>query len=191
MTALAVAAIDQGADWIVPFDADEWWYSPFGPIAEVLEKVSEQWLAVPATLYDHVATGSDPDEADPVKRIGWRRRNAAPLPKVACRARGDIRIAQGNHGVAYDGGTTTFDAQLVVRHFPYRSAEQFVRKARNGAEAYAATDLPDEVGAHWRGYGRILEAQGEEALADVFREWFWVRFPDLDRHELIFDPVSV
>jgi glycosyltransferase involved in cell wall biosynthesis len=185
-TALAqIARSDHHADWIVPFDADEVWYSPFGRIADVLEGIEPQWLVAAARLYDHVATAQDPDDPDPVGRIGWRRPDPVPLPKVACRWRDDLTIEQGNHGARYDGGATIRDGLLVVRHFPYRSAEQFVRKARNGAAAYNATNLPPEVGAHWRQYGAIAEAHGDDACADIFRTWFWSADPEQD--QLIFD----
>ncbi len=71
----------------------------------------------------------------------------------------------------------TVSGVLQVRHFPYRSAAQFVRKAITGAAAYACTDLPPDQGAHWRAYGEIAERHGTEALADVFREHFWFRSP--------------
>lgn len=188
MTTLARLAYEMfGADWIVPFDADEVWYSPFGRIADVLEGIAPQWLVASATLYDHVATGDDGADQDPVRRILWRRVEPGALPKVACRFREDLTIEQGNHGAYFDGGTTILPGQLVVRHFPYRSAEQFVRKARNGAEAYRATELPPDVGAHWRQYGAIAEAHGDEACADIFRQWFWVADPKSDP-DLVFDP---
>lgn len=189
MTRLAHEAAALGADWVLPFDADEIWYSPFGRIADVLADLAPQWLAAEATMYDHVPTGADPAEDDPVRRIRWRRKAAGALPKVACRSRSDLEIAQGNHSAIYNGGTTSMPGQLVIRHFPYRSAEQFVRKARNGAEAYAAAvGLSADAGLHWRRYGDILRAHGEEALADVFRQWVWVRFPELDE-SLMLDPV--
>jgi glycosyltransferase involved in cell wall biosynthesis len=155
MTALAARAAQQGADWIVPFDADECWYSPFGKIADILADLPQAVAA--AALYDHVPTAVDPEGA-PLDRIGWRRHTPAELPKVACRAALPVTIEQGNHGAHYPTGQV--DGQLVVRHFPYRSAEQFVRKARNGAQAYAATDLPDDQGKHWRDYGALLDAHG-------------------------------
>mgnify|MGYP003433517625 FL=1 len=185
MTRLAhLARSEYGADWVVPFDADEWWYSPHGRIGDVLEGL-DAWPIVTAELYDHVATGVDPDGLSPVQSMGWRRRTAAPLPKVACRTAPDLVIEQGNHGARYDAPAPQTSG-LVVRHFPYRSAEQFARKAVNGAEAYAATDLPEDVGRHWREYGRIAAECGVEALHDVFRRWFWVAEPSDD---LIFDPV--
>jgi hypothetical protein len=188
MTALArYAAKEHGAGWIVPFDADEWWYSPHGRIADVLEAVAPQWLACSATLYDHVPTGQDKPADDLVSTIRWRRAHPGAMPKVACRWRDDLVIEQGNHGAWYSGGATVLPGQLVVRHFPYRSAEQFVRKARNGAAAYAATDLPPDVGQHWRQYGAIAEAHGDEACADIFRQWFWVADPTAEPG-LIYDP---
>jgi len=34
-----MARVEHGADWVVPFDADEWWYSPHGRIGDVLEGI--------------------------------------------------------------------------------------------------------------------------------------------------------
>lgn len=188
MTALAQVAADAGAEWVVPFDADEWWYSPFGRIGDILEGIPGQYLTASAALYDHVATGADPDNLSPLYRMGWRRRLPGPLPKVACRTRADLVIEQGNHAARYEGHTTCLTGQLVVRHFPFRSAEQMTRKAINGAAAYAATDLPLDVGAHWRQYGALIDAHGPDALHPVFREWFFVEQPEADE-ALIFDPV--
>lgn len=189
MTALAHLVADAGAEWVVPFDADEWWYSPFGRVGDVLASVPAQYLTASAALYDHVATGVDPADPDPLRRMGWRRRDPGALPKVACRTRGDLVIMQGNHGARYHGGATDWPEQLVVRHFPFRSAEQMVRKTRNGAAAYAATvGLPEDAGKHWRDYGALLEAHGPEALHGVFAEWFFVEAPE-EAPELIFDPV--
>lgn len=199
MTELARRArTELAAEWVVPFDADEWWYSPFGRIADVLAEVAEQWLVVPAPLFDHVATGlDDPAELDPIRRLGWRRPNRNPLPKVAARFRSDLVIAQGNHDAIYRGRATYFDELLVVRHFPYRSPAQLVRKVRNGAAAYRAAgdSLSTELGAHWRQWGDLLDAEGEEAIAELFRTWYWRARPGKphtigDEHQpaLLFDP---
>lgn len=185
MTALANLAREQGADWVVPFDADEWWYSPFGRIADILNGIPAQWLIASATLYDHVSTALDPDETDPTKRIRYRRLNPAPIPKVAVRCLDNLIIDQGNHGATYGFRPAALPGRLVIRHFPYRSAEQFISKVRNGAKAYSASDLPESAGAHWRGYGRILADSGEEVCAEIFRTWFW----QPDATDLIFDPV--
>lgn len=190
MSALAVDAFDRGADWIVPCDADEIWYSPFGRIGDVLGDVGVSHVA-PAVLFDHVATAADDAGcADPVARLKWRRPTPAGLPKVACRANEHLVIEQGNHGAHYSDGASWLQVPggelLVVRHFPYRSVEQMARKARNGAAAYAATDLPPSAGAHWRQYGQILAEHGIDGIRSVFETWFFSADPEADG--LVFDP---
>lgn len=177
------AAVKRDATIVVPFDADEFWYSPFGRIADVLA-TQPDGLVFTAELFDHVATGTDGDELDPVERMGWRRRESIPLPKVAARPFPRLTLEQGNHSAHYGD---TVHGQLVVRHFPYRSPEQFVTKVRNGAAAYAATDLPEEMGKHWRDYGRLLDGGGPEALHGVFYAWFHCATPQLDA-TLLYDP---
>jgi hypothetical protein len=116
------------------------------------------------------------DEPHLVQLALRRQPHRAPLPKVAFRWQDGAVIHQGNHGVTLPTAASSVGG-LEVRHFPYRSVEQFVRKARNGAAAYAATDLPVDVGAHWRSYGELLERYGEEVLHDVFRRHFWFLSP--------------
>lgn len=194
MTRLAHLAHETwGADWIIPFDADEIWYSPFfDRIADHLNETAEQWLVMPADVYDHVATGlDDQTESDPTKRIEYRRVEPLPLPKVACRWRRDLTIEMGNHGARYHGGATVHETQLVVRHFPYRSVDQLIRKVRNGAAAYAATDLGEQYGAHWRQWGQILDQSGPEAIDELFHEWYYDPDPNRADTDKLFDPAPV
>lgn len=188
MSGLAHDALDQGADWVVPFDADEVWRGHHKTVKETLEGLPDWILVCEAALYDHVATGLDSlNGRGPVKSMRWRRATPAPLPKVAVRALPGVAIHQGNHGATFrdEDRPPIIKHLLTVKHFPYRSVEQMIRKARNGALAYAATDLPEEVGAHWRGYGRLTDEQ----LGDVFRQWFWS--PDPHRDGLVEDPVRL
>lgn len=192
MTDMAKVARNHGAEWVVPFDSDEVWYSPFGTIKDILNDIAPQWLVATADIYDHVSSSEDDlSELNPVKRIGWRRITKGVLPKVACRWREDLVIEQGNHSGKYDGGATFQNGFLVIRHFPYRSGEQFCNKARNGLAAYEATDLSEEVGAHWRGYGAILKSQGEEVLKEeVYKRWFHLDNPR-SLENVIYDPAPI
>lgn len=200
MTELAFQArVNHGADWIVPFDADEWWYSPFGRIGDILDGLASQWLVMEAVLYDHVATGEDWDVADPIERLRWRRQAPAPLPKVACRWREDLVIEMGNHGASYTGGPSKFESQLIIRHFPYRSVEQLIRKIRNGAAAYKATELDPTYGAHWRQWGEALDDpfRGEHWIQELFYTWYYRERPKMALNidgeiqpPLILDPVA-
>jgi hypothetical protein len=196
MSRLAELARERGADWIVPWDADEVWCSKHGRLADVLEAHTPDYGLVTAELYDHVATGRDPDVADPVVRMVYRRRNGLPLPKVAARAVEGLVIEQGNHWARHPvPARFTEKPALFVHHLPYRSVEQVIRKVRNGAQAYAAaTGLPEEAGAHWRQWGRL----SDEQLGDVFRKWFWRADPmvavNIDgEHQppLLYDPAPL
>lgn len=186
----AYAAQEHSAAVVVPFDADEVWYSPFGRVADVLADFPQASIFT-ALLYDHVASSEDDSsEADPVRRIGWCRREPCPLHKVAVRPYPRVTIHQGNHGADFGETVSEATGLLVVRHFPYRSVGQFVSKVRNGAAAYAATDLPEETGKHWRDYGRLLDSGGPDAIAEVFKAWFYAAAPREDS-SLIYDPAPV
>jgi hypothetical protein len=186
MSRLAEQAARHGATWIVPFDADEIWVSWAGRIREVLPALPPANVAL-AQLTNHYSTAIDPAEPDPFRRMVWRSSDAASLPKVAFRWEPGAVIHQGNHGVTLPSGRSEVDA-LEIRHFPYRSAEQFVRKAVNGAAAYKLTDLPVTEGAHWRAYGEIHDRLGDKGLGDVFRTHFWYLSPT--DSGLVLDPAS-
>lgn len=169
MTALAHRAAEEGAEWIVPFDADEWHYSDDGRIADVLRSCAE--VVAVASSHNHVATAEDsPEEADPIARLRWREREPYYLPKIACRALPSMTIGLGNHTVEYGVEVDRVWGKIAIRHFPYRSLEQFERKVKNGAAAIRATGFAENVCDHWRAYGAALRAGGPQALERIFYE---------------------
>ncbi len=162
ITLLARAAARAGAGWVVPFDADELWSAPGGSIADWLHGCGAAVVQVP--VFNHMPTEhDDAGEPDPVRRLRWRKRLPNRLHKVAFRSHPRARLAQGNHGVSRRGRRTR---GLEIRHFPYRSEEQFVRKVRQGGAALAATDLEAETGRHWR----ALAACDDDALRTAWRQ---------------------
>jgi len=178
MTRLARAALVGGATWVVPFDADEIWVGSLGTVAETLRAHEADFGIVTAELYDHVATAKDPKVGDMVDRLPWRRTYPLDLPKVACRATDDLTIEQGNHNATYSRvpAARTPSPRLTVHHYPYRSLEQFIRKVRNGADAYAAApDLGGNVGRHWREWGDFTDDQ----LRALFHEYYYREEPEL------------
>ncbi len=179
MTLLARAAARAGAGWVIPFDADEVWLAPSGTLAQWLGTCDAAVVQVP--MFNHVPTPTDDTtEPDPVRRLRWRKTQPNALHKVAFRAHRRARLAYGNHGVTRRGRRT---GGLEIRHFPYRSEEQFVRKLRQGSDALNATDLTEKMGVAWRGLG----ARDDERLRATWHtlvqtqklpiEW-WV--PDCD-----------
>lgn len=192
MSDLAARFADPG-DWIVPYDTDELWYSRAGRISEVLADIHTEHVVVSATLLDHYGTAVDKRDPDVFRSFVWRKQQPGALPKVAFRYEPDAVIAAGNHGVFLPSGRSlgactqeTATASLEIRHFPYRSPQQFVRKGVNGGQALALTDLPESSGMHWRGYRAIAEAHGTEALEQVYRDYFWFLVPW--EHGMICDP---
>lgn len=195
MTALAeLAARDFNAKWIIPFDADELWCSTDGaPLADVLADVPKGIDEVVVPLYDHFSTAlDDSDQPVPFLRMGWRKRWYAALHKVAIRWQPGGTIHQGNHGVTlpeFSGLTTT--EPIEIRHFPYRSAEQMIAKALQGAAAYvAAPDLPEDMGRHWRDYAALIKRFGPQE----FREQVWGRYFHLfspKDEDMVYDPAPL
>lgn len=193
-TRLARTAYDLGHEWVVPCDADEFWYSPHGRIADVLSGLPRTALFARAVLFDHIGTILD-EPGPPVERLAWRFNAPGALPKVACRLTPDLEIGMGNHDAAGFGKVRSdsphaLDGILVVRHYPWRSPEQFLRKITNGARAYAAApDLSPAFGEHWRAFGLPDDPGFEEACLSWFWHWGFAGDPRA-RDDLVRDPLA-
>jgi glycosyltransferase involved in cell wall biosynthesis len=180
MGALAAEAHEYGADWIVPFDADEIWYANGDRLAEELRLVPRGIEAVSVPMYNHFRTALDSADPRPVVSMMYRADERNQLNKVAYRWSPSAQIWPGNHGVSIDGRAPfTEKSPLMIRHFPYRSPEQMVRKAVNGLEAYrAAPELPAMLGSHWRQYGELIERYGAaQFVDDVWFKYYFKMVP--------------
>lgn len=157
MTRLAQQAGEMGADWVLPFDADEVWY-PLGyrTLGEAFDACTD-FDVIAAPGYDHIRTHEDADRWCPFAAIPKRRRRTQQMPKVAFRAHPAALLHMGNHDVEHPGARTT--GPLAFRHFQYRSLEQMARKLRNGREAYEASTIHPMHGTHWREGGLLTDEQ--------------------------------
>lgn len=186
-TNLAHIAADCGATWIVPCDADELLYTWSGrSLADEIRACNADVIGIP--LWNHYCTAQDADSPNPFERMVWRQAERNPMDKMLYRYRADLTIAQGAHRILDAQGVPleAVGVSLGMRHFSYRSPEHFVRKAINGYAAYNATDLPEWVGAHWRQYGQLIEAHGEQAGRAWFLEHFY--YPDPVAAGMRYDP---
>lgn len=169
MTALARAAEAEGADWIVPFDADEIWYSPTGrPFGELLADIP--FDVIKAYGWDHIATHTDDPALGVLERIVHRRADTQKFPKVMFRAGAPFRLHMGDHDVDRAGRRLDAYGLIEYRHFQFRSLEQMTRKYRNGKQAYDATDLPRLHGTHWREGGALTDSQLAARWAELCDE---------------------
>lgn len=173
MTALAHKMGERGAEWIVPFDFDEIWLADHGTLAEYLRSSPADILT--AVGWDHVAKPDDEPHDNPFLRSPWRRSYPQTLPKVAFRYHPEAAIQMGNHDVFRPGRR---DNGLSLRQVQYRSLEQLKRKLRNGAAAYAASDVHELHGTHWREW----DGRPDEDFAD-----YWARLQA--ETDLVYDPI--
>jgi hypothetical protein len=103
-------------------------------------------------------------------------------------------VAAGKHPVEEATGLTATQGLCphpprhgdTLRHFSFRTEDQYVRKIRNGEKAYAATTLPETTGAHWRMWRDLPD----EAIRDHFRQWFFCENPHADQ-TMIKDPAPL
>jgi glycosyltransferase involved in cell wall biosynthesis len=149
MTNLARQAHDMGADWVLPFDADEIWYGIDQPIAQALDGTPAD--VIMAAGWDHIVTTPGDQPFSP-----WRRPDPQRLSKVAFRATATAELNMGNHDVRGVGPYRT-GGVLEYRHFQYRSLAQMTRKLRNGRAAYEASTVHELHGTHWREGGLLTD----------------------------------
>lgn len=154
MTWLADRATEYGAKWIIPFDADEFWMGYNCTIRESLHRT--QASIAYAKLYNQFK------QLDKTWALDSRPH---PDSKVAFRPNGQQIIEMGNHAVLCSGLRDT--ELLWVLHRPWRSFEQFKRKLKQGAASLDITDLPEELGYHWRRLGTASEQELKNLWDDL------------------------
>lgn len=151
MTYLTHRAQRAGATWVVPFDADEFWFGVEGTLAEVLS-TSKNTVEI-SQLYNLFPTASGDLVLDTTAHFD---------PKVCFKSWRSSVVTMGNHRVLRPGAQGT--DRVVILHLPWRSRQQLQRKLMQGAKALELTDLPEDLGYHWRKNGELSEKQ----LADIW-----------------------
>lgn len=146
MTALSRIAYKHGAQWIVPFDADEMWFAKGSTVAEFL--VSSHLCISNAAMYNVY-----PGSSGAVAKMDSTQQ---PMGKVAFRATYFALLGIGNHlvyrsGEAGDG--------LFIAHLPWRNIEQLQRKVRQGRQALESASLPINMGSHWRALAALTDEE--------------------------------
>lgn len=159
MTRLAELATRAGADWIVPFDADEYWFAPEGELASWLRQRDAD--VVEADWYDMVLSSGLPITSESAFLMDS---TPSELRKVAFRSLPAATLGIGNHTVRRLGDRSV--ERLKVAHARWRSFEQISRKVRQGAAAMAATGRTD-YGTHWSQAAALEDDEIERMWADL------------------------
>jgi hypothetical protein len=196
-TRMARLAGEQGADWIITADADEFWYPASGSF--------QCELAVEASVLRCPRNNMLPDRQDKsgdgsslcdctlrvVKPYPFSEQNFSPEPvlgkgqpltllklhpKVICRPAGLRKIESGNHVAKHWGKTVDCEA-IRIYHYPIRSYDEFEKKVINlGSSLESNPRLPRYTAWHVRRwYG--LYKQG------VLRKEYNLLVPDGDTRE--------
>jgi hypothetical protein len=183
-TSIAREMHADGFDWLLPFDADEFWDTGSERLRDVLD--ASQAGVLRALVVNFVQTRSCRNaERGDLMRIDHRvpphgrgramnrelvERGEVPyvaidgVPKVVTRLAADTTIAMGTHNATTSSGTTLDAPTLRVLHAPLRSFEQLRHKAENGRRV-AAVHAGPNVGWHSRRFARLEAEDGLE------REW--------------------
>lgn len=142
-TRLAQQAYEDGADWVLCTDSDEFWYARGGAtIAETLAALPDDVGALGAQMWQHL----DYDYREP---------NPKPLMKVAFRAANGVRVANGNHDAFGWQGKADLDV-LALREVQYRGFDHFCHKIEQRC-ATLDPSLPPGEGTHhtqYRGWSK-------------------------------------
>jgi glycosyl transferase family 2 len=206
-TGLAQEALRAGADWIVPFDADEFWYAPCRPFRQVLAssnagalraqvlhyiQAREQSRRSPEALLTITRraprTIGPPDHGRALveaQKIGYVE--AMYSPKWISRVSMNLEISAGNHSAGNLAGQPETTMELVCLHAPIRSRDTLVLKAAQSRRLEAARRPPAD-GWHTHRVRRLLEEGSIDA------EWAANSYKDdaLDvygtQRPVVFDP---
>lgn len=206
-TRLAREALRDGADWILPFDADEFWYAPGGDFRGVLTESSAG--ALQAQVVNFIQRRSQ-RASSPDALLRMTRRAPSPVgppkhaqnlvnskeiafvekayqPKWISRPTEGITIKSGNHRIDGLRGPKEATGEIICLHAPLRSRASL--EARMGW-AYRIDEAGFGPGQakNMRRWGRI---EGEAAIE---MEWAANSYQDdfLDvygeQHKVVFDP---
>ena len=134
---LAAMAGNDGAEWILPNDIDEFAYSVDGKtIVDTLSNLDSSIHKLYMRVYPHK---------------GWNMRFVEPhgMPKVAYRYTPDARVVWGSHEVSQPSNDTGGVWNILdMREMQYRSYEHFVEKAHARQAHLSPQDKANGVGGH-------------------------------------------
>lgn len=158
---LAQRAWWAGAAWIVPFDADEFWFARSGVLADALRTTS---ASIVRARVVNLVPASDNDDMRTVTDRVYRCDSGTFAPKIAFRAHPMALVGPGNHGVNLRGPVADLG---VIAHLPYRSTAQMTRKFRNGAAGLDGAGDAAAIGWHWRAGASLEQPELHEVWARI------------------------
>lgn len=151
ITRLSYMAADKGADWIIPFDADEYWIDPLGTtVREVLEGLPPDVLKVHCAVFKHAT---------------WDQKYVTqnPMGKTCFRPSPEMTVWWGNHDVTLSTAGEEEHGLLEIRELQYRDYPHFLAKIQKARDLFASWAVPEEHGHHMR---QLVEMTPEQLVAE-------------------------
>jgi len=161
MTVLAKGARRLGAKWIVPFDADEFWFGRECSLGELLRK--EKSAVVYGELFNAFPISHENLNVDAKMAMS----DSVAVKKVAFRAHRFASLCMGCNEV-YRGVPKTDG--IYVLHLPWRSKDQLQRKMAQGKKAILSSSKADWAGGHWVRFGDLTLEEVNE-IWDSLTNW--------------------
>jgi len=170
ITELALEAFLGGADWVIPIDADEFWYALGGDFRKVLEESTAGALSVKVVNFIQRREQRGPS-SDALLHMTWRVPQAiGPLervqelvktrqnayiemmypPKWISRASLALHIGVGNHEVTGLPGSSEAIDTIVCLHAPLRSRSVFEAQLGHARRAAEAGNFKTWHWQHWQ-----------------------------------------
>lgn len=207
ITELAREAFGEGAEWVVPIDADEFWHAPKGSFRSVLKKSKaglikarvvqfiqrrEQEESAPDALLHMTRRAPEPIGPDQARRELLESRRISyvemqyPSKNIIRRAP-EVTISKGNHSARGVNGPREKTERILCLHAPLRSKAALKAKVevgRRGEEAGRREDQSWHL-TRWRRLdeeGRIEEEWAANSYAGGFLDLYGTPRPT------VFDP---
>ena len=210
-TKIAREAFGEGADWVVPIDADEFWYAPGGDLRGVLEQSEagalratglnfiqrrEQEESVPDALlhmtrriHEPVAAerGNRKPAADLVESQQIASVEIEPVRKWISRPTATIEMFRGNGKVEGVAGLKRATDEIVRLHAILRSRARLRAKAEGGERSKEAGSKPNQSShlMRWKRLkdeGRLKQEWAANSYAGDCLDVYGVR------RKTVFDP---
>jgi hypothetical protein len=187
-TGLAREAVARGAEWVLPVDADELWWTPGGSLADVLGRSAAGGLVCPVDSFAqdrsrphrHLASllsmrwrvparVPEPEARGPVGVGSASFLEMTYPPKCVSRASAELVIHPGNHHVDHQPGPTADTHDIVVLHAPVRDRDRVRLRAMVGQRMALVHEDP-QVSWHNRRFGpdapdEVVEAEWRSCSA--------------------------
>lgn len=162
VTTLAYHARRHGAQWILPIDADEFWFARDQSVADFLRGLPDEVTIVDADFHHMVPLEAHPKD---LRSSEFMLDSTPSFPgKVAVRPHPLLEVWPGNHSATRVGRR---GKGLFIAHAIYRGPGQIARKVRQGfASAQRTGEDLSWFSPHWQAGASL----SDEEIADVFEK---------------------